>query len=213
MNTEQQRLQMVAEHLERRGIDDERILKVFRDIPREQFVPQAMQAFAYDDRPLPIGFSQTISQPYMVALMTMALETDTGMKVLEIGTGSGYQAAILSRLVARVFTIERVGELTRRARQVFESLRLQNIVSRTGDGTIGWEAEAPFDRIIVTAGSPDIPLTLRNQLSDGGRLVIPVGDRKLQQLKIITRQGSDWNTDEAGDCTFVPLIGREGWNL
>jgi protein-L-isoaspartate(D-aspartate) O-methyltransferase len=202
---------MINEQLIARGIKNERVLEVFRTIPRELFVSQGMRGHAYADRPVPIGYEQTISQPYMVAIMTVALETEPEHRVLEIGTGSGYQAAILSKLVERVYTIERVGELTISARHVFEELDLRNIVSRTGDGTIGWSEYEPFDRIVVTAGAPVAPPTLMRQLADGGRLVIPVGSRHEQTLRIIERQGDSYQDSNAGGCIFVPLIGREGW--
>ncbi|MBC8478546.1 protein-L-isoaspartate(D-aspartate) O-methyltransferase, partial [bacterium] len=186
------REQMVTEQMVARGICDTQLLATFREIPRELFISPGMRNHAYSDRPVPIGYNQTISQPYMVALMTAALELQPRHRVLEIGTGSGYQAAILSRLVERIYTIERVAELTVKARAVFELLEMHNIVSRSGDGTIGWSEFAPFDRIVVTAGAPAAPPTLLRQLTDGGRLVIPVGTRREQTLRIIVREGDSY---------------------
>ncbi len=205
------REQMVTEQLEARGISDQRVLTAFRDLPRELFISPGLRGHAYADRPVPIGFGQTISQPYMVGVMTAALELQPEHRILEIGTGSGYQAAILAKLVEKVYTIERMEELTAKSRRLFEKLELFNIVSRTGDGTIGWSEYAPFDRIVVTAGAPAPPPSLLKQLAPGGRLVIPVGSRREQTLRIITRTDDDYRDENAGGCIFVPLIGREGW--
>ncbi len=206
------RERMVEEQLARRGITDPRVLIAMRLVPRHLFVDKGLWGRAYGDHPLPIGHGQTISQPYMVALMTQAMEPKQEHRVLEIGTGSGYQAALLARLVKNVFTIERHGALTRRAREVIDKLGIDNIAIRIGDGTIGWSTYAPFDGIVVTAGSPDVPQPLLDQLSDeGGRLVIPVGGHGFQQLKVITREGNSFSTREEVGCTFVPLVGKHGW--
>ncbi len=206
------RLQMVEEQLRRRGIDDERVLRAMEDLPRHLFVEKALWSRSYGDYPLPIGNGQTISQPYMVALMTQCLELEGQERVLEIGTGSGYQAAILSKLARNVFTIERYGSLGKRARKVWEELDLHNIAMRIGDGSIGWSKYAPYDGIIVTAASPDLPQPLLDQLSaDDGRLVIPVGTSDFQQLKVVTRKGDAYTSREEVGCTFVPLVGKHGW--
>ncbi|MFC1530421.1 protein-L-isoaspartate(D-aspartate) O-methyltransferase [Gemmatimonadota bacterium] len=203
---------MVEEQLALRGITDPKVLMAMRFIPRHFFTEESFWGKAYDDHPLPIGQGQTISQPFMVALMTQALKVEDDHRVLEIGTGSGYQAAILAKLAKKVFTIERHGVLAKRAREVFDRLDIHNIAIRIGDGTIGWSEFAPYDGIVVTAGSPDVPQPLLNQLSEeGGRLVIPVGERGFQRLKVITRTGDRWQTTEDVGCTFVPLVGKHGW--
>ena len=206
------RQQMVEEQLERREITDPRVLEVMRTLPRHLFVDKALRDRAYSDHPLPIGHQQTISQPYIVALMTEALGLKGSEKVLEIGTGSGYQAAVLARLCRNVFTIERLASLARRVRAVWDAIDLHNIALRIGDGSIGWSAYAPFDGIVVTAASPELPQPLIDQLSaEGGRLVIPVGTQEVQQLRIITRQGEELQVREEAAVTFVPLVGRYGW--
>lgn len=197
--------------LAERGVRDARLLEAMGRLERHLFVDGPMMSRAYEDRALPIGQGQTISQPWIVALMTQALKLEGGERVLEVGTGSGYQAALLALLGARVYTIERHSELLARARRVFEELGLE-IVSRRGDGSIGWSAEAPFDRIIVTAGAPRVPEALARQLSVGGRLVLPVGDRREQQLRIVDRLSESAFRGRAAEaCAFVPLLGREGW--
>lgn len=204
---------MVEEQIARRGITDPRVLTAMRLIPRHLFVDKGLWGRAYGDHPLPIGHGQTISQPYMVALMTNAVKAEKDDRILEIGTGSGYQAALLAKLAKKVFTIERYGALARRAREVFDKLDIHNIALRIGDGTIGWSEFAPYDGIVVTAGSPDIPQPLLDQLSEeGGRLVIPVGGHGFQQLKIVTRDGDSYSTKDDVGCSFVPLVGRHGWN-
>jgi protein-L-isoaspartate(D-aspartate) O-methyltransferase len=204
---------MVEGQLARRGITDPKVLIAMRTIPRHLFVDRGLWGRAYGDHPLPIGQGQTISQPYMVALMTQVLEVKEDHRILEIGTGSGYQAAILARMAKKVFTIERLGALARRAREVFDQLEFQNIAIRIGDGTIGWRKYAPFDGIVVTAGSPDLPQPLLDQLSEeGGRLVIPVGGHGFQQLKVVSRQGDEFTTREDVGCSFVPLVGKHGWS-
>jgi protein-L-isoaspartate(D-aspartate) O-methyltransferase len=206
------RERMVEEQLLKRGITDFKVLQAMREVPRHLFVEKALAPRAYGDHPLPIGNGQTISQPYMVALMTQCLALRGGEKVLEIGTGSGYQAAVLARISKNVFTVERHAALAMKARRVWESLGFHNIALRIGDGTIGWSAYAPFDAIVVTAGSPEIPSPLADQLlPEGGRLVIPVGGAEFQQLKIVTRQGSVFQERDDVGCTFVPLVGRHGW--
>ncbi len=206
------RERMVEEQLLKRGITDFKVLQAMREVPRHLFVDKALAPRAYGDHPLPIGNGQTISQPYMVALMTQCLALKGGEKVLEIGTGSGYQAAVLARIARNVFTVERHPALAMKARRVWEELGIHNIALRIGDGTIGWSAFAPFDAVVVTAGSPEIPQPLSDQLlPEGGRLVIPVGGAEFQQLKIVTRQGAAISARDDVGCTFVPLVGRHGW--
>ncbi|MCX7798611.1 MAG: protein-L-isoaspartate(D-aspartate) O-methyltransferase [Melioribacter sp.] len=208
---EQERLELVN-NLRKKGITDERVLEAMLKVERHRFVPEIVQHHAYKDIALPIGYGQTISQPYTVAIMTQSLKVQPGDKVLEIGTGSGYQAAILYELGAKVFTIERNMELYNKALKLFDELNLK-IAARCGDGTIGWEEFSPYDGIIVTAGSPSIPRPLKKQLAIGGRLVIPVGDRKTQVLKILTKISEDeFKVDEIPYFAFVPLVGKEGWN-
>jgi protein-L-isoaspartate(D-aspartate) O-methyltransferase len=196
--------------LKDRGISDERLLAVMSAIDRREFVQGAFVNRAYDDSALPIGSSQTISQPYTVAFMTEALHVAKGQKVLEVGTGSGYQAAILAALGARVYTIERHIHLLSEARKRFDKLGYQ-IASKAGDGTIGWKEYAPYDGIIVTAGAPDVPQPLLDQLSEGGILVIPIGGPDTQNLCIITRHLGVFETREVAGFKFVPLIGTKGW--
>ena len=205
------RERMIEEQLVPRGISDPRVLEAMRQVPRHLFVEDAMQAHAYGDFPLPIGSGQTISQPYIVALMTEALQLKGTERVLEIGTGSGYQAAILSRLCLRVYTIERIDALVGRARRVFDRLRYHNIVSRIDDGTEGWCAEAPFDGILVTAGGPRIPDPLLAQLADPGRLVIPVGDQGVQDLQLVEKRDGGLTVRTIEQVRFVDLIGAYGW--
>ena len=205
------RERMIEEQLVPRGISDPRVLEAMRQVPRHLFVEDAMQAHAYGDFPLPIGSGQTISQPYIVALMTEALQLKGPERVLEIGTGSGSQAAILSRLCLRVYTIERIDALVGRARRVFDRLRYHNIVSRIDDGTEGWSAEAPFDGILVTAGGPRIPDPLLAQLADPGRLVIPVGDQGVQDLQLVEKRDGGLTVRTIEQVRFVDLIGAYGW--
>ncbi|MBM9512383.1 protein-L-isoaspartate(D-aspartate) O-methyltransferase [Desulfogranum marinum] len=202
---------MVEEQLVSRGIRDQRVLDAIGTVPRHLFVEDAMQASAYGDFPLPIGSGQTISQPYIVALMTEALQLKGGERVLEIGTGSGYQAAILSRLCERVYTVERIDSLLGRARKVFDKLRYHNIVSRIDDGTVGWADQAPFDAIVVTAGGPVVPQPLIDQLADYGRLVIPVGDHDVQELQLLTKEEGEITVQLIEHVRFVDLIGAHGW--
>jgi len=205
------RRRMVTEQLVPGGIRDKRVLDAMGKVPRHMFVDPGIIDQAYEDRPLSIGMGQTISQPLMVALMTEALALNGQERVLEIGTGSGYQAAILAELAKEVFTIERISTLSIRARQILHKLFYTNIRFRIGDGTLGWPEEAPFDGIIVTAASPQIQQTFREQLADGGRLVIPVGGETVQELMVITRRGNYYETKFVTGCRFVKLIGEHGW--
>jgi protein-L-isoaspartate(D-aspartate) O-methyltransferase len=209
-----QRMRMVDTQIRLRGVKDVRLLKVMETIPRHLFVEEAMMDQAYNDNPLPIGEKQTISQPYIVALMTEALALTGKEKVLEIGTGSGYQTAILAQLADRVCTIERVASLAGRARKILDYLNAFNVAVRVGDGTYGWKEEAPFDAILVTAGAPRVPPILVEQLNVGGRLVIPVGSRSTQTLLRVTRLSEsihDVKKEDLGGCRFVDLIGEHGW--
>lgn len=209
-----QRMKMVDTQIRARGIRDPRVLKAMEKVPRHLFVNEALRDQAYNDNPLPIDGGQTISQPYIVALMTEALELKGSEKVLEIGTGSGYQAAILAELVDHVFSIDRIASLAGNARRLLESLNYYNIAIRVGDGTLGWKDEAPFDAIMVTAGAPDIPKTLVEQIAVGGRLVVPVGGRHSQVLIKMTRlseSSHDVKKEDLGGCRFVDLIGEYGW--
>lgn len=205
---------MVESQIRARGIRDARVLAAMEKVPRHLFVNEALRDQAYNDSPLPIDGGQTISQPYIVALMTEAMELTGKDKVLEIGTGSGYQTAILAELAEHVFSIDRVASLASAARRLLESLNYYNVAIRVGDGTYGWREEAPFDAIIVTAGAPNIPKTFVEQISIGGRLVIPVGGRHSQALIKITRLAedpSDVKKEDLGGCRFVNLIGEYGW--
>ncbi|MEW6096625.1 MAG: protein-L-isoaspartate(D-aspartate) O-methyltransferase [bacterium] len=207
-----ERKKMVEEQIIRRGIIDERVIEAMLKIPREMFVEEALQQKAYCDYPLPIGCGQTISQPFMVALMTQHLKLSGSERVLEIGTGSGYQAAILAELAQKVYTIERVKFLYEKAQKILlENLRYKNIVTILGDGSLGVPNFAPFDRIIVTAAAPEIPKSLTDQLTDNGILVIPKGDKFFQSLLIVTKKDSKLLTKDVGGCVFVPLIGKCGW--
>ncbi len=207
------RERMVRDQIERRGVSDYRVLEAMREVPRHLFVPRDLWPEAYDDRPLPIGRGQTISQPYIVAYMTEALNLKDDARVLEIGTGSGYQAAVLSRIAREVYTIERVPELSREARQRFEELGYTNIFCHLGDGTRGWDAEAPFDAVMVTAGGTQIPMPLTEQLALGGVLVIPVGRNEYgQNLMRVTRMpDGDFREEALLGVAFVRLIGEHGW--
>lgn len=205
------RSQMVATQLIPRGISDTRVLAAMQKVERHRFVPPDLQENAYDDCALPIGEGQTISQPYMVAIMTELLNLKGTEKVLEIGTGSGYQAAILAELAKEVYTIDRIERLSKNTQKLIGELGYKNITVLTGDGTLGYEKEAPYGGIIVTAASPIVPKTLVNQLSDGGRLVIPVGNRWSQVLTVVAKENGEITTTETIGCVFVPLIGKYGW--
>ena len=205
------RAQMV-ESLTREGISNRRVLEAMAEIPRHFFVPEAFRHQAYDgDVSINIGEGQTISQPRIVALMTESARIDPDDRVLEIGTGSGYQAAVLARLARFVFTIERVASLARQAKAVLDQLGIDNVSVKVMDGTLGWRAQAPFDAILVTAAAPEVPEPLVEQLADGGRLVVPVGPRDTQVLKIVERRGQRTFAHELKGACFVPLIGRHGW--
>lgn len=197
--------------LKRQGITDERVLAAMAAVPREEFVRPRDRAMAYDNAPLPIGAGQTVSQPYIVALMTSALELAGTEKVLEIGTGSGYQTAILARLAREVFSIERFAELAERALSVLERIGVANVHIQVGDGTQGWPEEAPFDRILVTAAAPRIPEPLVAQLAENGLLVIPVGDENAQSLLAYRKRNGVLQRRHLCECRFVPLVGQEGW--
>ena len=206
------RRKMVETQIAARGIRDQRVLQAMREIPRHLFLDEGMWEQAYQDHPLPIGEKQTISQPYIVALMTEALEPNPRDRVLEIGTGSGYQTAILASLCEWVYSVERIRSLALKARRVLDQLRLYNVSIRIGDGTEGWSENAPYDGILVTAGAPEVPQPLKEQLAEGGRLVIPVGDRFSQTLYRILRKGDEFHQEDLGGCRFVDLVGRYGWN-
>lgn len=213
MDFEKARKEMVEYQIKARGINSPEVLKAMEKVPRHLFVPEDSQIYAYEDHPIGIGYGQTISQPYMVAIMTELLDLKSTDKVLEIGTGSGYQTAILAEIAEKVFTIERIEELANSAKERLDRLGYKNITVICGDGTLGYEKEAPYDAIIVTAGSPEVPETLKQQLKDGGRLVIPVGSTSLQVLLKITKRGDDFLTEKHTSCIFVPLIGEKGWRF
>ncbi|MBD3322608.1 MAG: protein-L-isoaspartate(D-aspartate) O-methyltransferase [Chitinivibrionales bacterium] len=197
--------------LRTKGISDERVLNAFRKVERHLFVDPALRGQAYDDNALPIGYGQTISQPYVVALMTELLQLGQDDKVLEIGTGSGYQSAIIAQFTRRLYTIERSRALGEAARKKLRDMGYQNIVFKIGDGTRGWPQHAPYDRIIVTAGAPSVPKTLAEQLAESGRMIIPTGDRGRQELEIYQRTESGLEKEKAGGVVFVPLVGDHGW--
>jgi len=202
---------MVDLQIKARGIHDARVLAAMQDVPRHLFIPPPYDRDAYADAPLPIGHGQTISQPYIVALMTALLFPKPADTVLEIGAGSGYQAAILSLLVKKVVTIERIDDVAAHARANLAAVHADNVEVAVGDGTLGYPKSAPYNGIIVTAATPEIPGPLKEQLADGGRLVAPVGDRILQELVILERQGTRYSVEHHGGVRFVPLIGRYGW--
>ena len=202
---------MVGNQLEFRGLRDSRLLAAFRSVPRHLFVPGEYRHYAYDDGPLPIGFGQTISQPYIVALMTNLLELDGPERVLEVGTGSGYQAAILSHLAADVHTVELIPNLFVQAEKLLNELGYQNVHCHLADGSLGWLAAAPYEGILVTAAAPSVPRELLDQLADGGRLVLPVGDRNYQELEIWRKKHGECNKRSSIGVAFVPLRGERGW--
>ncbi|MEW6262926.1 MAG: protein-L-isoaspartate(D-aspartate) O-methyltransferase [Thermodesulfobacteriota bacterium] len=207
------RHQMVERQIKARGIKDPRLLEVMARIPRHLFVEEALAGRAYGDHPLPIGEQQTISQPYIVAQMTEALELTPTDRVLEIGTGSGYQTAILAELCTRVYTMERLKPLMVKAKDLLDRLGCRNVVYRVNDGTCGWPEQSPFEAVIVTAGAPEVPAPLLEQLAVGGRLVIPVGKTRLAQslLKVVKDASGRTGSFNLGGCRFVDLVGRHGW--
>ena len=210
-----QRDEMVKHQVRARGVDDDLVLEAMSAVPREAFVSDGYREVAYNDCPLPIAAGQTISQPYIVAIMLEALALEGGERVLEIGTGSGYAAAVLGKIAAKVFTVERIEELAEHATGVLKALDCRNVHVRCGDGTLGWREQAPFDAIVVSAGGPNAPPSLKSQLKIGGRMVIPVGSGKThQELIRITRESEKrFRREEIAHVRFVPLIGDEGWNV
>ncbi|MBP8950892.1 MAG: protein-L-isoaspartate(D-aspartate) O-methyltransferase [Armatimonadetes bacterium] len=203
---------MVATQLEARGITDRRVLDAMRTVPRHEFVPASIRDIAYTDQALAIGHGQTISQPYIVALMCQLLEVESHHRVFEVGAGSGYQAALLGQLAAEVYSVDLVPELVDAAARLVERLGYENVHIIAGDGTLGLPEKAPFDRIIVAAAAPDIPPPLIDQLAPGGRLIAPVGDRFLQRLVVLTRTAEGVQSRNSIGCVFVPLLGRHGWS-
>ena len=210
-NFDAQRSEMIEKQLRRRGITDERVLAAMAAVHREDFVPQELRRRAYEDGPLPIGEGQTISQPYIVASMTAALRLSGGERVLDIGTGCGYQAAVLSRLAGIVYTIEVRPELAASAADRLARLHYENVHVHCGDGTLGLPELAPFDAILVAAAAPEVPGPLRSQLAEGGRMIVPVGDSENQDLHLIERNGTSFHTTTLEGCRFVPLVGYHGW--
>ncbi|KRT72083.1 MAG: protein-L-isoaspartate O-methyltransferase, protein-L-isoaspartate(D-aspartate) O-methyltransferase [Candidatus Rokubacteria bacterium CSP1-6] len=206
-----ERERMVEEQLVRRGITDARVLEAMRKVPRHLFVEEALRDRAYGDHPLPIGEGQTISQPYIVGIMTQLLHLTGTEKVLEIGSGSGYQTAVLAELARRVCSVERIASLAARARATLEAMGYTNVWVRTADGTFGWPDEAPFDRILVSAAAPAVPEPLFDQLVEGGRMVLPVGDPFAQTLTVVDRVGGEKKISADSGCVFVKLIGKYGW--
>lgn len=203
---------MIERHIKPRGVEDPQVLAALLSVPRHLFVEEALRGQAYGDYALPIGDKQTISQPYIVALMTAALQLKRSDRVLEIGTGSGYQTAVLAQIVNRIFSVERLPQLARRARKILDSISCAHVQIRVGDGTLGWPEEAPFDAIIVTAGAPRAVDVYYKQLALGGRLVIPIGGEGGQQLRRIVKIGSDkYHEEDLAECRFVPLIGSGAW--
>ena len=202
---------MVRNQIEARGVQDQRVLEAFRNTPRHLFVTEDYIAAAYEDHPLPIGSGQTISQPYIVALMTEQLALTGKEKVLEIGTGSGYQAAILAQLAAEVHSVERFASLAQKARSTLADLRLAKVHVHVGDGSLGWPSEAPFGCIIITAAAPEVPQEVLEQLAAGGRLIAPVGSRYRQMLELWTRSPNGFEKEEILPVVFVPLLGKHGW--
>jgi protein-L-isoaspartate(D-aspartate) O-methyltransferase len=208
-----ERENMVSVQIAGRGIVDERILKAMRTIPRHLFVPQENQQNAYEDFPLPIGYQQTISQPYIVAFMTNILDLQGNEQVLEVGTGSGYQAAVLSLLVKKVHTLERIPELADRARQTLQVLGIKNVEVHVGDGSLGWPQDAPYQAILVTAAAPAAPQALLDQLESGGRMIIPVGGQFQQVLELWRKETEGLKSESILPVAFVPLKGKQGWNV
>jgi len=211
MNFGRARERMIEDQLVNRGITDLRVLAAIARVERHRFVAEALQVRAYEDKPLPIGERQTISQPYMVGLMTQALELKGHERVLEVGTGCGYQTAVLAEIAETVYTIERLAVLATAARATLDALGYANVVARVGDGSLGWSEESPFDAILVTAGTPQVPRPLLAQLGVDGRLVFPVGEEELQTLVRIRKKEEGLHEEYLGDCRFVKLVGRYGW--
>jgi protein-L-isoaspartate(D-aspartate) O-methyltransferase len=211
MTFEEERERMVEEQIHARGLTDARLLAAFGKVPRHQFVPAALQEEAYQDHPIPLSGGQTISQPYMVALMTGQLRLHGHERVLEIGTGSGYQAAILAELALEVFSVERLPELLRSARRRLEALGYHNVHFNTGNGSLGWAEHAPYDAIVVTAAAPAVPQPLLAQLADPGRMVLPIGGPEGQLLYLVEQRGGRVTQTPVASCVFVPLLGRHGW--
>lgn len=207
-----QRALMVERHVAARGVRDERVLQAMRDVPRHLFVPAMYAAKAYGPGALPIGAKQTISQPYIVGRMIELLELTGKEKVLEIGTGTGYQAVVLARLAAKVFSIERINDLALRAAELIRTMKIYNATVKVFDGTYGWSDQAPFDRIIVAAAAPEVPEPLVQQLARTGRMVIPIGAEGNQRLALVTRVGTRVQIEDCGSAEFVPLVGKFGWS-
>ncbi len=207
-----QRRKMVEEQILGRGIKDLSVMEALSRVPRHLFVNSSLQHRAYGDCPLPIGENQTISQPYIVALMTQVLDLKGKERVLEIGTGSGYQTAVLAELASQIFTIERVKPLVKKTKELLEGLKYKNIVFKTFDGTYGWRDQSPFDAILISAATPSIPKSLIEQLADKGRLVAPVGERESQDLVVLNKNGNRVMERKIGSCKFVPLIGKFAWS-
>ena len=207
----EERHKMVDQQIEARGVHDPRVLAAMREVPRHLFIPSPWDRDAYADAPLPIGNDQTISQPYIVAVMTELLHPTSSDTVLEIGAGSGYQAAILSMLVKKVVTIERIGSVADLARTNLAALHVNNVDIVLGDGTLGYPPSAPYNGILITAATPTIPAPLKSQLAEGGRLVAPVGSRAVQNLVVTQRHGDQFGEEQYGGVRFVPLIGQYGW--
>jgi protein-L-isoaspartate(D-aspartate) O-methyltransferase len=205
------RRQMVDGIWKRLELQNDDLKSAMTAVPRHLFVDSALAAQSYTDKSLPIGAEQTISQPTMVAMMTHALAPRKGDKILEIGTGSGYQTAVLAHYTPRLYSVERIATLSKKAQGLLEQLGFRNIIFKIGDGSLGWESWAPYDRIIVTAGAPAVTAKLKQQLADGGRMIIPCGDREMQKLLCVDRRGDTYNETELADCRFVPLLGKEGW--
>ena len=202
---------MVEDQIVSRGVRDPIVLAAMRKVPRHRFVSEAMQAYAYQDEPLPIGEGQTISQPYMVAYMSESLELGGKERVLEVGTGTGYQTAVLSQLAERVYSMERIRSLLEKARKILEEIQCRNVITQLSDGSYGWKDEAPFDAIMVTAGSPSLPEPLMEQLTVGGTMVIPIGGRNVQRLMRVRRSARGFLEENLMECSFVALVGDHGW--
>ncbi len=207
---ERQRRQLI-EVIREKGVENLEILRAFDLTPRHSFLPESVQHRAYEDAPVPIGYGQTASQPSLQALYLKVLDLQPGDRVLEIGTGSGFQTALLAQLAAHVYSVERIRELSQRARAAIDTLRLSNVALMVGDGTIGWSRYAPFDAILVAAGAPDIPPALVEQLAEGGRMLIPIGGRDVQQLTLVRKTAEGVSTSDVTAVVFVPLLGRFGW--